>query len=145
MGLDRDIARRCRRVRGAWAWLVGVVTLLVVVGGCRTRDRTARGGNDGAPFDPCAPPPIVGAGAVSFPDAVRFLYDGACPRQLNADKAAFDDARVAVVVGRVVGLDGAPLRDVRVSAPREGRFGETRSREDGRFEYVIHGDARTRI
>jgi hypothetical protein len=59
-----------------------------LTGGCCRRRRRP---------DPCAPPAVNAIGAVSLGDAVRFLYDGACPRQTGVDKTVFDDLRVATV------------------------------------------------
>jgi YD repeat-containing protein len=134
----------CQRLSKPFAFLVVLLALLAVLPGCGCGDDShddaaADGG------DPCAPPPVNAVGAVSFGDAVRFLYEGACPRQTGVDKAVFDDLRVSVLRGRVVGEDGAPLAGVRVRAPRETRYGETRTREDGGFDFVVNGGARTRL
>ena len=127
------------------ACLIVLIVLLALLPGCGcAADRSPESLFDDR-ADPCAPPPIGGGGAVSFAQSVKFLYEGACPRQTGVDKAVFDELRVSVVRGRVVGEDGAPLKDVRVRAAREGRYGETRTGQDGRFDYVVNGGARTRL
>lgn len=125
--------------------LVVLLALLAVLPGCGCGDDAPRESLFDDRADPCAPPPVGGSDAVSFAQSVRFLYDGACPRQTGVDKGVFDDFRVSVIRGRVVGEDGAPLSGVRVHAPKERRYGETRTREDGGFDFVVNGAARTRL
>jgi hypothetical protein len=102
-------------------------------------------GEAGPIVDPCAPPAIDGTAGASFADAVRFLYDGACPRQTSVDKAVFEATRVSVVRGRVLDEAGKSLANVRVRAPRESRYGETRTDGEGRFGYVVLGGSATRL
>jgi len=139
-------ARRRPRISVAFCCLALLLGLLAVLPGCGCGDDSpnAAATSDGGP-DPCAPPAVNAVGAVSFVDAVRFLYEGACPRETGVDKAVFDDLRVSVVRGRVVSDDGAPLSGVRVSVPREGRYGETRTGVDGGFDFVVNGGSRTRL
>jgi hypothetical protein len=137
---------RRRRVSPALCCLAVLLGLLAVLPGCGCGDDSpaAAAAADAGP-DPCAPSAVNAIGAVSFGDAVRFLYDGVCPRQTGVDKTVFDDLRVSVVRGRVVGEDGAALPGVRVSVPREGRYGETRTGMDGGFDLVVNGGSRTRL
>ncbi len=81
----------------------------------------------------------------SFANAVRILYVEACPRQTGVDASVFDPLRVSVVRGRVVSEDGAPLAGVRITVPRERRYGETRTGADGSFAFVLNGGARARL
>jgi RHS repeat-associated protein len=139
-------ARGRPRISIAFCCLVLLLGVLAVLPGCGCGDDSpnAAATADGGP-DPCAPPAVNSVGAVSFGDAVRFLYDGACPRQTGVDTAVFDHLRVSVVRGRVVGEDGAPLSGVRVSVPRETRYGETHTGADGGFDLVVNGGSRTRL
>ncbi len=129
----------------AFGALAILLALLAIIPGCGC-------GNDGRPeslfddtVDPCAAPRVDGTAAVSFADAVRFLYAGACPRQTGVDASVFDPLRVSVVRGHVVREDGAPLAGVRITVPRERRYGETRTGADGAFDFVLNGGARARL
>lgn len=101
--------------------------------------------DSGPVVDPCAPPRVDGTAGTSFADAVRFLHEGACPRQTGVAKGVFEDSRVSVVRGRVLDEVGQPLANVRIRAPREARYGETRSDGEGRFGYVVLGGGSTRL
>ncbi|MBX3193105.1 MAG: hypothetical protein KF819_39335, partial [Labilithrix sp.] len=125
--------------------LAVLLALLAALPGCGCGGDGPRESLFDDAFDPCAAPPVNAIGAVSFAESVRFLYEGACPRQTGVDKAVFDDLRVAVVRGRVVDMAGAPLPGVRIRVAREPRYGETRTQDDGRFDFVVNGGARTRL
>ena len=129
----------------AACWLALLFVLLALLPGCGCGAEDPHESVFDGAADPCAPPAVSAPGAISFADSVRFLYDGVCPRQVGVDKAVFDDLRVSVVRGRVIDENGAPLEGVRVRTPREGRYGEARTRSDGGFDYVINGGGRTRL
>jgi RHS repeat-associated protein len=118
-----------------------VLLLLAVTpacSGCGDEDRpAATEGDEETNF--CAPPRLSDGTPARFLDAVRFLFDGPCPRQTGVEAAVFAPERASVVLGAVVDLEGQPLEGVRVDVPAEPRFGETRTREDGRFELVVNG------
>jgi hypothetical protein len=141
--------------RWPFALLVVLSVALSACGGCSDEPFPGSPTVDGGPsegnpetgpiVDPCAPPAIDGTAAASFADAIRFLYEGACPRQTKVDKSVFDDTRVAVVRGRVLDEAGKPLPNVRVRTPREPRYGETLTDNEGRFGYVVLGGSSTRL
>jgi RHS repeat-associated protein len=74
-------------------------------------------------------------------EATRFLFDGPTPIQFGVDPAVIDPARVAVVRGRVVTLDGEPLAGVRVEVFGHAELGHTLSRVDGAYDLVVNGGA----
>ncbi|MDB5217283.1 MAG: uncharacterized protein JWO86_5210, partial [Myxococcaceae bacterium] len=134
-----------KKTSTAYCCLAVLIALLALLPGCGCGDDAQHEPLLANVSDPCAPPPVSAIGAVSFAESVKFLYDGACPRQTGVDKTVFDELRVSVVRGHVVDENGAPLPGVRVRVPREGRYGETRTRDDGSFDFVVNGGARTRL
>ncbi len=118
---------------------LALVLLIALVPACSGCSDDESHDDPGAEIDRCAPPPLAPGAVARFIDAVRFLYDGPCPRQTGVDAAVFDATRVSVVRGAVIDDAGAPLEGVCVTVPAEPRFGETRTRADGRFEIVVNG------
>jgi RHS repeat-associated protein len=119
---------------------------LSACGGCSDEPGPAAdidGGMQGPPeggpgTDPCAPPRVDATSAASFADAVRFLYDGPCPRQVGVEKTFIDPVRVSVVRGRVTDESGKGLAGVKVSVPAEPRFGSSTTDAEGRFDFVLN-------
>ena len=142
---DPGGSRMMKKTSTAYCCLAVLIALLALLPGCGCGDDAQHEPLLANVSDPCAPPPVSAAGAVSFSESVKFLYDGACPRQTGVDKAVFDELRVSVVRGHVVDENGAALPGVRVRVPREARYGETRTRDDGSFDFLVNGGARTRL
>jgi RHS repeat-associated protein len=80
--------------------------------------------------------------ATTVAESARFLYTGQDPIQKDADAAAFDARRVAILRGSVVDRRGAPLPGVRVSISGHAEFGYTLSRPDGLFDLAVNGGGR---
>ena len=139
-----------------FVFLVVLALALSACGGC-SDDTVPLGGSpdggeglpppsEGGPWvDPCAAPPIDGTAGVAFAEAVRFLTEGACPRQTGVDKAYLDATRVSVVRGRVLDEAGKAISGAKVRAPGEPKLGETKTDSEGRFDFVVLGGATTRL
>ncbi|HEX7048413.1 MAG TPA: RHS repeat-associated core domain-containing protein [Gammaproteobacteria bacterium] len=94
------------------------------------------------PPDPATiAPPIPSNEHVSFHDSIRFLYEHDTPVQSNVVSSALDENRTAVLRGRVLDASNEPVSGVRVSIVGIGEFGETLTREDGRYDMVVNGGA----
>ncbi len=142
------------RRRPWWSFVLLFVFALTLsaCGGCSDTPGPALATDDAAPpaeggpvADPCAPPAIDATSAASFADAVRFLYEGPCPRQTGVQKDFLEPPRVSVVRGRVMDEAGKPLSGVTVRSPREPRFGTTTTNAEGRFDFVLNGAVPTRL
>jgi RHS repeat-associated protein len=81
-------------------------------------------------------------------ETVSFLYTGPDAIQKDADPSRFDPRRVAVLRGRVLGMDGAPLPAVKVSILGFPEYGHTLTRcpglnpshpDCGMFDLVVNG------
>ena len=76
------------------------------------------GPDDGGPIDmgvPAFAPRLDRTVATSIASATEFLYNGPNAVQVGMTPDAIDPLRVAVVRGRVIDLDGAPLAGDRKS------------------------------
>ncbi len=72
-------------------------------------------------------------------EATEFLYTGSDPVQPNVDTGTIESERVAVLRGRVVDEAGYSLSAAVVSAPDFPEYGQTLTREDGRFFFTVNG------
>ena len=92
------------------------------------------------PPDPgtVAPPPDAGVASL-VGDDTSFLYTGANPIQTGVAAGTIDRRRAAVVRGRVLAANGAPLPGVRIRVLAHVELGETRSRADGGFDLAVNG------
>lgn len=82
-------------------------------------------------FDPTVAPDLAAA--------TEFLYTGDRPIQTGAEPGAIDPRRVAVLRGRVLDREGAPLPGARVTALGHPELGSTLSRADGLFDLAVNG------
>lgn len=82
-------------------------------------------------FDPTVAPDIAAA--------TEFLYTGARPIQTGVEPGAIDPRRVAVLRGRVLDREGAPLPGARVTVLGHTELGSTLSRADGLFDLAVNG------
>jgi len=94
----------------------------------------------GLPPDPVtvAPPnnPTV---ATNLRTSTEFLYTGANPIQTGMGPAVIALQRAAVVRGKVMTRDGAPLSGVQMTVIGHAEFGQTLSRADGVFDMAVNG------
>jgi hypothetical protein len=107
------------------------------------------GGNDGntgedgdganTPDPVIVAPKIDSTVVTSLRDATRFLYTGPNPIQRGVVPETIDTVRAAVIRGRVITREGAPLSGVRVSIKNSREYGYTFSRGDGVFDLAVNG------
>lgn len=91
------------------------------------------------PPDPSdvAPPPPIGI-VTNFADSVKFLYEGS-GIQTDVTPGAIDEKRVAVLHGRLRAPAGEPVAMARVSVLGHPEFGQTLTRDDGKFDLAVNG------
>ena len=70
---------------------------------------------------------------------VEFLYAGSRPIQTGVEPGTIEPRRAAVIRGRVIERDGAPLSGARISIHGHPELGSTLSREDGMFDLAVNG------
>ncbi len=98
------------------------------------------GGGEAPPPNPTTTATPTDPGATTnFGDATAFLYSGAAPVQRDVATGAIDQARVAVIRGRVFDQAGTPLPGARVTIPNQPAFGYTFTRADGMFDLAVNG------
>jgi len=91
------------------------------------------------PPDPSSiAPPLDPTVVPMFADEIRFLYTGPNAIQTGVAPGAIDDTRAAVIRGTLHTLAGQPLSGVRVNAVGHPEYGQTLSRADGVFDFVIN-------
>jgi RHS repeat-associated protein len=71
--------------------------------------------------------------------STEFLYTGPDPIQTGVTPGAIQATRAAVLRGRVLSRDGAPLSGVTVSILSHPEYGTTLSRTDGMFDLAVNG------
>jgi hypothetical protein len=92
------------------------------------------------PRDPAlAAPPIDRTTATPLLSQVEFLFSGPNAIQTGVGPGVIEQARVAVLRGRVVTASGAPLPGVRVNVSGHGELGQTLTRQEGKFDLVVNG------
>ncbi len=112
----------------------------------RTVTRAEPGGDDGLPPDPSrVAPPLDRSVPVALPEATEFLYSGPNPIQTGVAPGTLQPARLAVLRGRVLTREGAPLPGVTVTVRDHPEFGETLSRADGMFDLAVNGGGRLTV
>ncbi|MDC8013016.1 RHS repeat-associated core domain-containing protein [Tahibacter soli] len=92
------------------------------------------------PPDPAAvATPIDPTVATDFHEATRFLYAGPEPVQRGVAPDAIRSWRAAVLRGRVLDGDGAPLPGVLVRVLDRPELGYTYTRADGMYDLAVNG------
>lgn len=92
------------------------------------------------PPDPATvAPPIDHTVATDLFSATRFLYEGNPPIQSGVTPGAITPLHAAVLCGKVLTRDGAPLSGARITVVEHPEYGETLSRADGLFDLVVNG------
>jgi hypothetical protein len=86
-------------------------------------------------------PPLTETAATDLGAATAFLYTGDSPVQTGVEPGAILRERAAVVHGMVFDRDsGDPLPGVTVTVQGHPEWGQTQSREEGRFDFALNGD-----
>ena len=118
----------------------GLVTVTASVSG-RSGTATVRVVTpDSVPPSPEAvAPPTDTTIFTPFRTANEFLFTGTDAIQRNVAPATIDPQRAAVVRGRAITRDGAPLPGVTVTVAGRPEFGSTATRDDGAFDLVVNG------
>jgi hypothetical protein len=94
----------------------------------------------GLPPDPASiAPPLDRTIASTVYDQTHYLYTGTTPVQTGVAANTIDVKRVGVVRGRVITDDGAALSGVTITALNHPEFGQTLTRLDGRYDFVLNG------
>jgi hypothetical protein len=94
----------------------------------------------GLPPDPSTvASPIDPTVATHLGEAAAFLYTGENPIQTGVAPGTIVEHRTAVLRGRVLTRDGAPLSGVRVSVRGHPELGQTLSRRDGAYDLAVNG------
>lgn len=92
------------------------------------------------PPDPATvAPPIDRTVATDLFSATRFLYESNPPIQTGVTPGVITPVRAAVVRGKVLTRDGAPLPGVRITVADHPELGQTLSRADGLFDLAVNG------
>ena len=71
--------------------------------------------------------------------ATKFLYTGNPPIQTGVAPGTIKEIQAAVLRGRVIGRDNAPLPGVKITILNHSEFGQTFSRADGMFDMAVNG------
>ncbi len=98
-------------------------------------------GSDGSiPPDPGDVAPMIEDGvSTSLFLNTDFLYNGPVPIQTGVTTNAIQPKRVAVIKGNVFDRSSAPLSGVVITIQNHPEYGQTLSREDGRFDLTVNG------
>jgi RHS repeat-associated protein len=84
-------------------------------------------------------PPLDPSRLTGFQELTAFLYSGPTPIQTGVAAGTIDRHRAAVLRGRVLGQNLAPLPGVALSVLGHPEFGQTLSRADGYFDLAVNG------
>jgi RHS repeat-associated protein len=94
----------------------------------------------GLPPDPATvAPPVDPAVATAIGESTEFLYTGSNPIQTGVAAGTIEPRRAAVIRGRVLDRNNAPLPGVTLSILDHPEFGQTLSRADGMFDMAVNG------
>ncbi|MER2601757.1 MAG: IPTL-CTERM sorting domain-containing protein, partial [Candidatus Competibacter phosphatis] len=97
-------------------------------------------GGGSLPPDPATVAPAVNAAvATTTFAATEFLYTGSNPIQTGVAPGTIEAKRAAVLRGRVLDKNNAPLSGVTLTVLNHPEFGQTLSRADGWFDLVVNG------
>jgi hypothetical protein len=94
----------------------------------------------GLPPDPAAvAPPVDQSIVTTIQAATEFLYTGANPIQTGVVPGTIDATRAAVVRGKAMDRNNAPLAGVQITILDHPEFGQTLTRADGMFDLAVNG------
>ncbi len=94
---------------------------------------------DPTPPPTLTPPPINMTVATTIGTATEFLYTGANPIQTGVAPGTINPMRAAVLKGRVLDKNNAPLPLAKITVLDHPELGQTMSRADGRFDLAVNG------
>jgi hypothetical protein len=77
--------------------------------------------------------------ATTVADATAFLYTGPNPIQIGVAPSTIEPHRAAVLRGKVLTRENAPLSGVRVTILGHPEYGQTLTRADGMFDLAVNG------
>ena len=135
---------------GLIAWLpttAGSVPVTVAVsdgqGGQATQSFSIQVQPENLPPLPPAPetvaPPVDPTVATTTFAATQFLYSGSNPIQTGVAPGTIEARRAAVLRGKVLDKNNAPLPAVVITVLNHPEFGQTLSRADGMFDLAVNG------
>src|SRR5688572_143512 len=84
-------------------------------------------------------PPVDPTVTTSAFAGSAFLYSGANPIQTGVAPGTIQLQRAAVLRGKVLDRNGAPISGVRITIHAHPQFGQTLSRADGVFDLAVNG------
>ena len=84
-------------------------------------------------------PPVEEGVPTDMADSASFLYEGENPVQTGVEPETIQDKRVAVLTGKVTNRLGEPVPGVRITALDHPEYGQTLTREDGKFDLAVNG------
>lgn len=94
----------------------------------------------GLPPDPTTvAPPLDQTVTTTMAAATEFLYTGPNPIQTGVAPGTIEPVRAAVIRGKVLDREGAPLSGVQITILNHAEFGQTLSRADGMFDLAVNG------
>ncbi len=105
---------------------------------CNGTDHT-KSGQEVLPDLKTIAPPVVQGVATTINAATEFLYSGAHPVQTGVAPGTIDPKRIAVLRGKVLDKNSAPLSGVTITILSHPEFGQTLSRADGMFDMAVNG------
>ena len=83
--------------------------------------------------------PALTRADVTLKSQTAFLYTGPNPIQTGVAEGTIVEARAAVIRGRVLDRNDAPLPGVKITIKDQEAFGQTLSRADGQFDMAVNG------
>lgn len=84
-------------------------------------------------------PEIRGSTPTTIAQSLEFIYDGENPLQINVEEEAIEPEHVALVSGTVQDTDGNDIIGVRVTIQDHEEWGQTATRSDGEYDFVVNG------
>ncbi|MGI9017896.1 MAG: cell wall-binding repeat-containing protein [Euzebya sp.] len=98
------------------------------------------GGGGGTGGTVINPPPLMGqSGAPTFADQISFLYSGPDPVQTGVDVSQLSIEHLATFSGFVLDRQGDPVPGAVVTVLGHDEFGQTTTRDDGRYDMAVNG------
>ncbi|HKY35080.1 MAG TPA: carboxypeptidase regulatory-like domain-containing protein, partial [Polyangiaceae bacterium] len=106
---------------------------------CGTDQTCDASGSCSSPPPVIVVPPLDPTGVTPPGELWSFLYTGPNATQVGVAPDTIEFDRVALVSGRLVDHEGAPVANARVTIADGPQYGETRSRVDGQFDLAVNG------